>query len=288
MKENKSAFQNVHRFLKREILFCEISPLCFALSEKKGNLKRHISDFFSKEVFANRKSDDLLPHSVFLYQSGLIKKGKGIDPETQYNKAHNIDVACSSIDKLVIHPGETFSFWRTVGSITEKRGYKKGRVIEGGKLITGVGGGLCNLGNVIHLLVLHTPLDVTEVHYHSDALASDHGRRIPMSSGTSVNYNRIDFRFKNNTEADFQLLARVEGETLFAEIRSNDTMKYSYDISEENHCFRKEGDKYFRVSKIYRDTISPETGEVVSHDLIRDNHSEVMFDISEISPELIK
>ena len=119
MSSERTVFQGVKQLLKGEILFCELSPLCYNISEKKGNAKRHISDFFSKEKIAKEKSDKLLPFSVYSHESGLIKKGKGIDPETQYNKAHNIAIASSTINGIVIHPGETFSFWRTGGAITE-------------------------------------------------------------------------------------------------------------------------------------------------------------------------
>lgn len=55
-----------------------------------------------------------------------------------------------------------------------KKGYKAGRVIERNKLILGIGGGgICNLANTINLLVIHSPLLITEFHTHSDALAPD-------------------------------------------------------------------------------------------------------------------
>ena len=41
----------------------------------------------------------------------LSKKGPGIDPELQYNKAHNIDIASRTMDKIIMEPGEEFSFW---------------------------------------------------------------------------------------------------------------------------------------------------------------------------------
>ncbi len=59
-----------------------------------------------------------------------------------------------------------------------------------------MGGGLCNLANTINLLVLHSPLEITEFHTHSDALAPDDGERIPLKDGTCVGYNYIDYRFK--------------------------------------------------------------------------------------------
>ena len=40
-------------------------------------------------------------------------------------------------------------------------------------ILPGIGGGLCNLANTIHRVVLVSPLAVTEFHKHSDALAPD-------------------------------------------------------------------------------------------------------------------
>ena len=120
--------------------------------------------------------------------------------ELQENKAVNLSLAAPKVNTVLIRPGETFSFWLTVGKTTKSKGYKDGRVIINNRLTPGIGGGLCNLSNTIHRLVLHSPLEVTEFHSHSDALAPDEGKRVPFSSGTSVSYNYIDYRFKNNTD----------------------------------------------------------------------------------------
>ena len=54
----------------------------------------------------------------------MIKKGNGIDPRTQENKAVNIKLASSKITGIIIKPGETFSFWRTIGIVNKRKGYK--------------------------------------------------------------------------------------------------------------------------------------------------------------------
>ncbi len=269
-------------------LFCEISPFCFMLSQKKGIAVRHLKDFFSREHFVKDRSEASLPYLVSAHSSGLIKRGPGIDPVLQENKAVNIRLACEKLDGLILHPGETFSFWRAVGKTSEKKGYRDGRVIEHGTLVPGTGGGLCNLGNTIHLLVLHSPLTVTEFHHHSDALAPDPGVRIPMSAGTSVCYNYIDYRCKNNTDQDMQLRLRVEGDSLIGELRSQKPIPWRYALVEEDHHFQKEGERYYRVSKIYREQYDRESGALLEKKLILDNHSEVMFDPSLIPPELLR
>ena len=52
----------------------------------------------------------------------------------------------------------------------------------------------------------------------------------------------------------------------------------TYDLLEEGHHFAKEGEDYYRISKIYRLTLDRATGQVLDKTLIRDNHSLVMFD----------
>ena len=273
---------------KKKRLFCEINPFCYALSLKKEIIKRHVKDLTSGEKFTKKGTTELLPVVLSSYRSHMIKRGPGIDPVLQENKVVNIKLAVSKINGTIIHPGEAFSFWRTVGKATKRRGYREGRVILKNKLIAGTGGGLCNLGNTIHLLVLHSPLDVTEFHSHSDALAPDEGKRVPFSTGTSVSYNNIDYRVKNNTDRDIQIHLWCDGDDLCGELRSVEQFPWSYRLVEEGHHFRPEGEKYYRVSKIYRETLKRDTDEVIDRKLVLDNHSEVMFDYSLIPTEQIK
>ena len=269
-------------------LFCEIHPVCYVISEQKEIWKRRVRDLCSHEKFAKTIKEEALPVVIFSHSINMIKRAKGIDLTLQENKKENIILACRKIHGMVIHPGETFSFWRTVGNPSPGKGYKEGRIIKGNRLIPGIGGGLCNLANTIHLLILHSPLEVTEFHSHSDALAPDAGTRVPFSSGTSVSYNYIDYRFKNNTGQDVQLLLRCEGEVLSGELRSGREFPYRYRLVEEDHHFQKEGDKYYRVSRIYKEITDRATGQVSGRKLVLDNHSEVMFDYSLIPGEQIR
>lgn len=272
----------------KDKLFCDINPTCYAISEQKEIIRRHMKDLFSKEKFAVHHSSAKLPNLVSSQSSHLIKRGKGIDIRLQLNKAVNIRLACKKLNGLIIRPNETFSFWRVVGKTTKRRGYKDGRIIIGGKLQPGIGGGLCNLSNTLHRMILHSPLEVTEFHSHSDALAPDEGKRVPFSSGTSVSYNYIDYRFRNNTDQNVQLLLWCDKDNLYGELRSEREFPQRFELEEEGHCFRKEGDKYYRVSRIYKKSIDRKTGRVVDQKLVLDNHSEVMYDYDLIPKELIK
>ena len=275
---------------KKKKLFCEISPLTYAISLQKEILKRHVKNLLGKERYASRREKERLPVVVFSTGGNMIKRGPGIDERLQQNKADNIRLACSKIDGLVLEPGETFSFWRQVGKTSKRNGFSEGRVLINGRLVAGVGGGLCNLANTLNLLALHSPLTITEMHHHSDALAPDpNNKHVPYSAGTSVNYNFIDLRFRNDTDRPIQICTWCEGDNLNAALCTTEEFPYTYRLTEENHHFHQEDDgRFFRNSLIYRETIDKTTGQVVNRELNWKNHSEVMFDYALIPKDQIK
>ena len=261
-------------------MFCDINPTCYKIALQKEICKRHIKNFLAHVNYAKTRQTAPLPQIVSSCSSHLIKRGKDIDPVLQENKAVNIRLANQRLNGILIRPGETFSFWQIVGKTTKRKGYRDGRILMRNHLLPGIGGGLCNLTNTIHRVVLLSPMTVTEFHSHSDALAPDEGARVPFSSGTSVFYNNGDYRFRNDTDQTFQLLLWCDADNLYAELRCEHALPHSYRIVEEGHHFQKEGDNYYRVSKIYKETLDAVTGEVTARELVLDNHSQVMYDPS--------
>lgn len=269
-------------------LFCEINPTCYRISVEKEILKRKAGDLFSRQKFAKTRSNEELPVIVKSHSSVIVRKLNGVDLRLQENKVKNLELACEKINGIVIRPGEVFSFWKNVGRPTARKGYKEGLNIKRGKLASGIGGGLCQMANMIHWLVLNSSLEVTELHHHTDALFPDERRRVPFGTGTSVCYNNRDYRFRNSTDGDIQILVWVEDGELRGELRSSKEFPYRYRLIEEDSHFHKEGDKFYRISQVYRIVIDKATGQEVRRELILDNHSEVVYDYSLIPEEEIR
>ncbi len=151
------------------------------------------------------------------------------------------------------------------------------------------GGGLCQLANMIHWLVLHTPLEVTELHHHSDALFPDSNRTEPFGTGTSISYKALDYKFKNTSNTPIQVRVWLDDTFLYAEIRSTVPLLQKYKLVEEDNYYEKEDDGvFYRNSKVYKITINKETKEEINKELILKNHSKVMYDYSLIPREEIR
>ena len=117
---------------KKRKLFCEISPTTYAIALQKQIATRHIKNWLSKEKFATHRQEEKLPVVVYSSSNNMIKRGPGIDPQLQLNKAENIRLACSKMNGLIVNPGETFSFWKLVGKTSKRNGFAEGRVIING------------------------------------------------------------------------------------------------------------------------------------------------------------
>ena len=253
--------------------------MTYCISREKEICKRHLSDFFRGVKIAKELSSDKLPVLIYEHNSLIRRRLGDVDMQLQENKAVNLRLASAHIDGVLIRPGETFSLWTLVGRTTARKGYKEGLTISRNKTGKGIGGGLCQLSNLIHWMVLHTDLTIVEHHHHDRVdLFPDFNRQIPFGTGTSVSYNYLDYRFKNNTSNVYQLFVHVDGEYLRGEMRASEKQSNSYHIHAEGEFFAREEDgNIYRNGTVVRDTIDKQTGNVIEQKTIRVNHAKVMY-----------
>ena len=270
-------------------LFCEYGPIAYKLSLLKEAKKKDFKDFINGRKFAKRRKNENLEYIWKGENKILLRKLQGVDMDLQKNKITNLTLASKKIDGLIINPGEEFSFWNTVGNATKRKGYKVGLVISNSQMKQGIGGGLCQMANMIHWLVLHTPLQVTEIHHHSDALFPDSRRKSPFGTGTSISYKALDYRFKNTSNNPIQIRVWLDDTFLYGELRSTVPLKEKYKIIEEDNYYAKdEKGVFYRNSKVYRIIIDKETNKEIKKELILNNHSKVMYDYSLIPENEIR
>lgn len=106
----------------------------------------------------------------------------------------NLKVAAEKIDGLIIPPKKSFSFNKIVGPRTKKHGFKNAGVISRGRVIPGLGGGICQVSTTLYKAVLMSNLKIKERHNHSIYDGIEYAKK-GLDSAIAWGYK--DLRFKN-------------------------------------------------------------------------------------------
>ncbi|MCT4379769.1 VanW family protein [Leuconostoc pseudomesenteroides] len=262
-------------------LFCEISPFTYKISYESHILKRKITDILRTHI-SKDKSDNKLPFIVFEHQSLMRRRLRKVPVPVEEAKVNNLKIATPKVNRVLIKPGETFSFWNLVGRCTVQNGYQSGLMVANdGQLKKGTGGGLCQFSNLIHWMILHSPLDVVEKYHHEQVdMFPDSDRQVPFGSGTSIVYNYLDYRFKNNTDTTYQLITYVGEKYLHGELRASKEPKNTYDVQMVDEKFVEEDGHVYRCGNIFQRVFN--NGKLISEKLIKTNHARVAYDTSNL------
>jgi vancomycin resistance protein VanW len=241
-------------------------------------LKRYMEWLLEFKRFARTIRENHLAYSIFQHRTPLLRKLKDVDMWLQHNKIINLKLAVEKLNGVMLLPGETFSYWRLIGKPTRKKGYVDGMVLYFGSFRPDVGGGLCQLSNLIYWMTLHSPLTVVERHRHSYDVFPDAGRTQPFGSGATCAYNYLDLQIRNDTDQPYQLQVTVGDSDLIGEWRSEIKSRYRYEIYEKEHLIKSEyWGGYTRHNLIYR-RIWNEDGLCISDEQVAENHALMMYE----------
>lgn len=223
------------------------------------------------------KPDVKLPYLAFEHKTPLLRQLRNVDMQLQYNKIINLQLAGRTMNGLILKPGEVFSFWKLVGKPTQRKGYLEGMVLCNGKFYPGIGGGLCQLSNLIYWMTLHTPLTVVERWRHNYDVFPDSHRTQPFGSGATVSYNYIDLQIQNNTSDVYQLLIWLDDEYLRGEWRCGLLPVYRYQVYEREHIIKAAWwGGYTRSNVLYRKIYNAD-GVKVSDEPVCSNQAIMMY-----------
>jgi len=240
------------------------------------NLKKHFDWYLSGEKFT-KKFESPLAEEIFTHKTVLRRKLKDVDIWMQENKIKNLKIAIQKLDKIVLNPGETLSYWRQIKNPSKRKGYLPGMVLHDGKVLSGIGGGLCQLSNLIYWMTLHTPLTVVERWRHSYDVFPDVKRNQPFGSGATCAYPYIDLQIKNNTNQKFQLFLKLNEKYLIGKWLSNETIDFNYEIFEKEHSIKQEWwGGYVRSNEIFR-KIRDKNKKEIKEELITKNEAIMMY-----------
>jgi vancomycin resistance protein YoaR len=120
----------------------------------------------------------------------------------------NISVPAGAIDGTVVAPGQKFSFWKTIGEVSIRTGYKYGGAIVDGRSVEGktIAGGICSTSTTMFNAALRAGLEMgaRKNHYYYIArYPKGLDATVYQSDGGSVQ----DMTFRNDTK--FPILIRA-------------------------------------------------------------------------------
>ncbi|WP_347252991.1 VanW family protein [Leminorella grimontii] len=228
-------------------------PVLYRLRVEQRRLFRRLSWRFSSRRYASRIDPNRLEYRFIKHTSKLIRRLGDCDMALQHNKVINLRLATAATSGIVIGPGEYFSFCKLVGKPTRSRGFVEGMELSFGEARSGVGGGICQLSNLIHWMALHSPLKVVERANHSFDPFPDEGRILPFGSGAAIFYNYIDLVLYNPTQDTFQLVFNVAEHQLEGELLCTAQRDVKYHVYQKEHRFVREGKAVYRHNEIWRD-----------------------------------
>lgn len=129
--------------------------------------------------------------------------------KNNYNRSHNIELACKKINNYLLKPGEEFSMNSVLGPRTSQNGYMEAPIILKSSMVQGTGGGVCQVASTLYNSVLMSVLQVISRVNHSIPPAY-----VPPSQDATIAEGYIDFRFKNNRDYTICIAADVRDNTV--------------------------------------------------------------------------
>lgn len=239
-------------------------------------LKRNLEWMTSNKKWTSKPSNKRNWISVFEHKSFIMRPLKDVDMYLQENKKNNLALAIAHLNGIIIQPGETLSIWKNVGRPTKSKGYLDGLVLSQGQITKGIGGGLCQLGNLMFWIFAHSPLTITERYRHSFDVFPDVNRKVPFGAGATLSYNHIDFQVTNTTEQAFQINLWLDEAYLRGELTSELPVMRTYRIEERNHMMSQQTwGGYSRHNQIFK--IETDSFGMDTETLLVENHALMMY-----------
>lgn len=213
------------------------------------------------------------PHPVSDHATPLFRTLSGLDDQLQRNKVVNLRLAVERLDGLVVEPGQRLSFWWHVRRPVARRGFLDGLVLDDGRLTARIGGGLCQLTNLIYWMTLHTPLSVVERWRHTYDVFPDSGRTQPFGTGATCAWPSLDLQVANRTTSAFRLTLQVTPTHLAGAWTADQPVLTRYEVYETDHVMVNDLPGVFTRRNVIRRRVLNASGEQVNDELVTANYA---------------
>lgn len=188
--------------LKSEEFLENFNKMVYEINEKPDN----------KIVVINKK---IIEPEISLSEANsfgiteFIGEGKSDYSHSISERIHNIILASSKFNGVLIPKNKVFSFNQTVGDISSLTGYQPAYIIKGGKTVLGDGGGVCQVSTTLFRAALNTGLPIVERYPHAYRVGYYENDAKPGLDAT-VFAPSVDLKIQNDTPAYILIQTEVD------------------------------------------------------------------------------
>lgn len=218
----------------------------------------------------------VLPQRVFAASCPLINPDTGFDLRYQWNKVFNLQLAAKKLDRLLIRPGETFSFCWATRDADKITPYRDGLIVVNGRLTTAPGGGLCQLTNLLFWLFLHSPLTIVERSGHREKDFPDPGDQ-PAGTDATFAAGWLDLKVRNDTGRTYQLLLDFSGDELTGSLQADRREPVEYQVHNRDLRYYRQGDGVYQEVDVLQRRLSRLTGELLGETTLYHNRCRIGY-----------
>lgn len=111
---------------------------------------------------------------------------------TRVGRSKNIELSAASINNVIVGSGDIFSFNEVVGPRDVAAGYQEAPEFLQGKIVIGIGGGICQTSSTLFNAIDQLGMEVIERHRHTRDIGY-----VPKGRDATVSFGGLDFIFQN-------------------------------------------------------------------------------------------
>lgn len=189
----------------------------YAVFPSENGMDFKISLDEAKTMLEEQKDEYIIPLKVLYPKVTTNMIGREAFPDllstysTKYStrdrdRTTNLQLAANKINGTVLMPGEVFSYNQVVGERTIAAGYKEAPIYVSGKVVDGLGGGICQITSTLYNAVLYANLGIVSRSNHQFVPSY-----VTASRDATVVYGAIDFKFKNTRYYPIKITCSVSG-----------------------------------------------------------------------------
>jgi vancomycin resistance protein YoaR len=146
-------------------------------------------------------------------------------PGSGEGRVHNIRSTAETIHDLILEPDEVFDYGKIIRETTKRVGYRNAPVIFNGKIVPGIGGGICQVSSTLYNAVLRSGMEIVERRNHSLPV-----KYVPLGQDATFSDGYINFKFRNTTGHHLLIRTSTTPSSVTVKLFGNIPQNVTYDI----------------------------------------------------------